>query len=157
MTKFQKIIGYTWASPLTALGVAYAGLFSLLKWYKYVGVKGDVLVWAVDRKKSPTWLLNIWKTWAGHAIGNVVVLKVPLEEKPYILVHEQNHAHQCMRLGVFQPILYALSYFAIKFGCTDSDPYYDGPFEIDSRRVAGQIVDVVGVLKKKGETAKVKL
>jgi hypothetical protein len=53
-----------------------------------------------------------------------------------------------MRLGIFQPIMYGLNMLAIKVGCPGSDPYYDNCFEIDARRSAGQVIDVVGVTQK---------
>lgn len=148
MSKFFKVLGYIWSAPVTVFGLVYALLFNLLGWYAWCGVFGDALVWVVKTDKAPTWLLNLWKKWAGHTIGNVVVLKQTPAARPVILTHEQKHVDQCMRLGVFQPLVYALSYLALKFGCTGSDPYYSNPFEIDARRAAGQIVDVEGRLKR---------
>ena len=84
-------------------------------------------------------------------MGSIVVMKKFEEGSKYsetTLVHELNHTKQCMRLGIFQPILYGLSYLAIKIGCSESDPYYSNPFEVDSRRVAGQVIDVEGYVRK---------
>ena len=152
LDKVKNVLGWMWASPVTLPGLTYAGLFGALKWYRWHGVEGNALVWVMDEDKAPSWLLGLWKKWAGHAIGNVVVLtKSPVDNKT-TLVHEQRHVLQCMRLGVFQPLIYGLSMLAIKLGCPNSDPYYDCPFEIDARRAAGQVVDVVGTMKGKGQT-----
>ena len=149
--KFKRYFGYVWSFPVTFFGLAYASAFQLARWYKWHGIKGDALVWCVDGDRSPQWLLKLWQGWAGHTIGNVVVLKKTPEQSPVILVHEQKHVDQCMRLGVFQPILYGLNLAAIKIGCAGSDPYYSNPFEIDARRAAGQLIDVEGAIKKIAE------
>ena len=145
--KFKKYLGYAWASPVTLFGL-YAVAFKKFGWYKFLGVRGDALVYIVDTDRAPDWLLRLWKNWAGHAVGNVVVLFRDPTSKPQTLTHELKHVSQCMKLGVFQPLVYGASYLAIKFGCPGSDPYLDNPFEIDARRAAGQVIDVVGALQK---------
>ena len=112
---------------------------------------GAGLVYIVNQEKSPTWLKKLWKPWAGHAIGNVVVLNGDLPKMNATLEHEMVHVRQVMRLGVFQPLIYGAAYLGIKFGCESSDPYYSNPFEIDARRTVGQVVDVEGTLKKRKE------
>lgn len=149
-----RYLKFAWAFPVTFFGLVYALLFWALKWHSWRGIHGDALVWTVN-PTAPAWLQSLWKDWAGHAIGNVVVLRNNELINSTTLTHEQKHVDQCMRLGIFQPIVYAMSYLAIKFGCPGSHPYYDSPFEIDARRAAGQIVDVVGALKKlKDKTGK---
>lgn len=143
--KMKKYLGYAWASPLTIFGLTYAGLFTLLGWYRWMGVKDDALVWLVNNDKVPTWLSKTWKRWAGHAVGNVVVLK---DMKAIILKHEQKHVAQMMRLGIIWPVVYFGSMLVIKWGCTSSDSYYDNPFEIDARRHAGQLIDIIGMKNK---------
>jgi hypothetical protein len=145
--KLKKILGYAWASPVTGCGLLYVGLFTLLGWYDWHGVRGDALVWTVN-EDVPKWLCLAWQPWAGHAVGNVVVMRQIPGDTSVILTHEQKHVDQCMRLGVFQPIIYLLSMVAIKFGCPGSDPYFSNPFEIDARRHAGQLIDVEGAVKK---------
>jgi hypothetical protein len=140
----KKILGYLWASPVTFVGLLYTTAFWALGWHTWVGTKGDGLVWKVNHDKAPQWLMNYWKKWGGHAIGNVVVLRDSVEESQRTLTHELKHVDQVMRLGVFQPILYGLNLLAIKYGCPGSDPYYDNPFEIDARRHAGQVIDMTG-------------
>jgi hypothetical protein len=152
--KVKKILGYVWAGPVTAAGLIYSGTFKTLGWYAWYGVNGDALVFVVDEVKSPAWLLSAWKKWAGHTIGNVVVFKSIPDDKSLTLTHELKHVDQCMRLGIFQPIMYGLNMLAIKLGCPGSDPYYTNPFEIDARRAAGQIVDVEGTIKKFRENKK---
>lgn len=149
MQKAARIAGFVWAAPLTLLGLIYVHVFVLLRWYKRLGVFGDALVWQLVPEKAPAWLDKAWLRWGGHTIGNVVVVKHDLttDRGKLILRHEQEHVHQCMVLGVFQPILYALAYIGLMF-CRYSHPYYDNPFEIDARRAAGQVVDVVGALKR---------
>lgn len=146
--KFGTILGYAWAFPVTLPGIIYASFFQLLGWHNWIGLKGDALVWVINPQKSPQFLLNLWKGWGGHTIGNVVVLRSPPDEKAVILVHEQKHVDQCMRLGIFQPIMYGLNMLAIKVGCPGSDPYYSNPFEVDARRAAGQIIDIEGATKR---------
>ena len=145
--KFKKILGYIWASPVTFVGLTYSGLFRLAGWYKWIGRKEDALAFRVNQD-APTWLTKLWKKWSGHAVGNVIVLNVDPDSKPTVLQHELVHVRQCMRLGIFQPIIYGISYLGIKFGCESSDPYFSNPFEIDARRSVGQVVDVEGVLKR---------
>lgn len=145
--KVKKYLGYVWASPVTLFGLAYSSSFQLVGWHMWVGVKDDGLVWRVS-PAAPSWLVKLWKAWSGHAIGNVIVLNVDPDKRPVVLTHELVHVRQCMRLGIFQPIIYGLTYLGIKFGCEASHPYFSNPFEIDARRVAGQIVDVEGTMKK---------
>lgn len=146
--KVKKYLGYAWASPLTLLGVTYAGFFSAFGWYRWVRIEGDSLVWTTVFDKCPLAICSFWQAWAGHAIGNVIVMNEKYLEKKKFLMHELKHVDQMMILGIFQPIIYGLCYVGIKLGCLGSDPYYDNPFEIDARRYAGQIVDVIGVKNK---------
>lgn len=140
--KIKKILGYVWASPVTLLGLLYASLFWALGWYNWGGVEEDGLVWEVDNSSIPNWLKAYWRNWGGHAIGNVVVLKYPMEKYPELLAHELRHVEQVMRLGVFQPIVYGINLLAIRVGCPGTDPYHYNPFEVDARRVAGQDIEV---------------
>lgn len=152
--KIKKYAGYAWASPLTLLGVTYAGLFTAFGWYKWERVAGDALVWRASLSVCPAIIRNYWSGWAGHAVGNVVVISDKHLDKPKVLVHEQAHVDQMMRLGIFQPIIYGLCYVGVRLGCPGSHPYYDNPFEVDARRAAGQVVDVIGFAKKIAESKK---
>jgi len=152
MPKLLNWIGYVWAFPVTFWGLSYASFFNLIGWYVWHGVEGEALVWLVNDKKIPTWLSRLWKNWGGHAIGNVIVLKYDPSVKPLVLKHEQKHVDQVMRLGIFQPIVYAINLVAIRLGCSGSDPYFSNPFEIDARRYAGQVIDVEGYVKKINDT-----
>lgn len=143
----KKLLGYVWASPVTVAGLLYAGVFHALGWYQWHGRVEDGLVWRTS-SKSPEWLSKLWKNWAGHAIGNIVVLNCDPSKKTLTLQHELVHVRQCMRLGIFQPIIYAISSVGIYLGCESSDPYWTNPFEIDARRTVGQIVDIEGALKR---------
>jgi hypothetical protein len=92
----------------------------------------------------------LWENWAGHCIGNVVVVKLNVNSPrgQIVLKHEQEHARQCMALGIFQPIVYVTCYLVIKFAFNESHPYFSNPFEVEARRVAGQPVDIEGLSKK---------
>lgn len=153
MSKFLRVLGYVWASPITVLGLVYALFCSLMGWYKSVGVRKDALVWLMLTDKSPAWLNKRWVRWAGHTVGNVVVLKYDPDttnEGRVTLVHESEHVRQMMILGVFQPLMYALIYVCIKVACDKAThPYYSNSFEIAARRVADQIIDVESTLKSK--------
>lgn len=145
--KVKKVAGYAWSAPVTVVGLVYTSIFQLIGWHDWIGVRDDALVWRVS-SSVPQWLGTLWKPWSGHTIGNVVVLNVDPEEQPKVLLHEMVHVRQCMRLGVFQPLIYGLAYLGIKFGCEASDPYFTNPFEVDARRAVGQVIDVEGALKR---------
>lgn len=147
MNKAKKILGYVWASPITAAGLAYSCVFWCLGWYKWAGIHGDGMVWQT-KKEMPSWLVRLWKNWAGHAVGNVVVLNRDPAKDPTTLNHELVHVRQCMRLGALQPVIYAISSFGIWAGCETSNPYWSNPFEIDARRAVGQRVDVESAIAK---------
>ena len=145
--KVKKFLGYVWASPVTVVGLAYVGIFNALGWYNYYDKTEDALIWKTNSSKMPQWLGKLWKPWAGHTVGNVVVMNENFILKTLYVKHELVHARQCMRLGVFQPIVYGINLLAIKIGCEASSPYWSNPFEIDARRVVGQLIDVEGALK----------
>lgn len=153
MSKLGHFVGVVWSGPLTLIGLAYVTLFTALGWYRHLGWKGDANVWYLVPDKMPKWLTKAWARWNGHTVGQVVVLRndIGSDRGKLTLRHEQQHVWQCMRLGIFQPIFYYVSYVAIKLACPNSDAYYSNPFEIDSRRAAGQVVDVEGALKKLAE------
>lgn len=151
-----RVLGWVWALPVTVTGILYVAIPWLFGWYSFYGRCGFALVWKCNVEKQPEFLKRAWKRWAGHAVGCVIVLKLDPSVRPTTLVHEQKHVDQCMRLGVFQPILWSLLWFVIKVGCPGSDPYYDNPFEIDARRSAGQVIDVIGAIRKLNEAAAAK-
>jgi hypothetical protein len=136
----KRILGWIWASPVTAIGLLYVLVFWALRWYVWVGLHPDALVWQLDSEKAPGWLKDAWSTWGGHCIGNVVVLKDNPDFNPIVLRHEREHALQCMRLGVLQPIIYAIALLAAKT-LDNVDPYRSNVFEIDARIAAGQPVE----------------
>lgn len=149
MFDFKRVLGFAWAAPVTAVGLVYVALFARLGWYKRLGIMGNALVWQLNPDKAPAWLNQRWAAWGGHTIGNVVVVRfnVDTDRGRVTLRHEQEHCLQCMRLGIFWPVLYFLSYLAIRLGCPKSDPYYSNVFEVDARRAAGQLVDVEGAAR----------
>lgn len=150
MKRFLRILGFAWAWPVTMWALMYVGIFNLFGWYKHLGVRGDSLVWVCDLSAMPKWLAKLWAGWAGHTIGNVVVLRdePDTDRMKTVLVHEQEHVRQYMVLGVFMLPLYALSWLVIKVAFKRSHPYYSNPFEVEARRAADQTVDVEKTLSK---------
>ena len=152
--KLMKILGYVWVSPLTLIGLLHVCVLSSLGYYKWLGIKGDALVWIVTfagkSKHMPSFLTKAWERRVGHTIGQVVVLKHPPSGiwGETIMKHEQAHVNQNMRLGILQPFFYATVLVCMTIACKNSSSRYDNPFEIDARRAAGQIIDVVSVIKK---------
>lgn len=149
MSKITRMLGFAWALPLTVAGALYATLFTLAGWYSRIGQRGDAWVWQLRPEKAPPWLNKRWAHWGGHCVGNVVVMKYdPDSDRGKVtLRHEQEHVRQCMVLGIFQPILYYTAYLGL-MTCRHAHPYFDNPFEIDARRAAGQVVDVVGAVRR---------
>jgi len=144
-------LGMLWCSPITFVGGIYAWLFTVFGWYQYVGWIGHAFFFKTNPEKMPKFLTNIWIKWNGHCMANVIVMREdPNSSKQFqrSSIHELAHADQCMRLGVFQPILYSLVWVANKIGCPRNDSYYDTIFEIDARRAAGQIIDIKGTMQK---------
>lgn len=152
MARTRLYLGILFAAPVSILtGLFYVLPFWLLGWHKYLGVKestsgksplGVGPVWAVD-KNAPEWLQKAWLGWGGHCVGSWVVLSAEPEtaERGRILVnHELHHVHQMHTLGFFQPILYALS--MLTAWAANEKPYLANHFEVEARRVAGQIADV---------------
>lgn len=143
-SKLSLALGMIWASPITLVCfVFYVLPCWAMKWYEYIGYHDIVWAWKI-REEAPEWMHKLWKGWAGHCVGNIVVVIERPEKSQYagvIMTHEQQHAVQCMRLGVFQPIMYFLNKLVIRYACKNSHPYFDNPFEIDARRGAGQVID----------------
>ena len=150
MSKFVRIIGFSWASPMTLLGLLYVVLFSALRWYRYAGQNGDALVWEVDHDKTPMWVCRSILFHGGHAIGNVVVTSACVDTVAgrLVLKHELEHVRQFMTLGVFQPMLYVLGWLLVKLTCPRANAFYSNPMEAEARRAAGQLVDVEGALER---------
>ena len=150
MSKFTRVIGFVWASPLTIVGFIYASLFTLFGWYNRADTYGDAFVWVADKKTAPRWVTHSILWWGGQSIGNVVVLlNDPKSDKGRVILrHEQEHVRQMMVLGVFQPVLYAIASLVIRLACPRSHYHYSNPFEIEARRAAGQVVDVEAALRR---------
>jgi hypothetical protein len=157
MPNVKRYIGYAWAAPLTLVGIVYVTFFTMLGWYYPMGRHGDAFVWQLRHHVAPKWFEHWWMRWGGHTIGNIVVMKTDIfsPRGTITLRHEQEHVRQCMTLGIFQPILYGIASLALHF-CEHAHPYYDNPFEVDARRAAGQVVDVIGALKRALEQARLR-
>lgn len=138
------VSGIVWASPITIVCFLFYVLPCwVMGWYEYIGWRDNCWLWKV-KMQAPEFMHRMWKGWAGHCVGNIVVMvESPDASKRFqiVLVHEQQHVRQCMRLGIVQPILYYANRLAITWACKNSHSYYDNPFEIDARRGAGQYVD----------------
>ena len=157
MSKLARVAGFAWAAPLTLLGLIYVTLFTLLGWYRRTGVRGDALIWHVDVRRCPAWVYSRWHI-CGHNFGNVVVMTTDLETDRgrILLKHCQAHVRQNMVLGPLQPVLYTLAWAGL-CACQHAHPYYDNPFEIDARRAAGQVVDIIGALKRAVAEGRIKV
>lgn len=155
MSKVKFFLGTAWSAPITLLCyLFYVFPFLMLGWYHSLGFHDVGWVYVMNEAKAPDWLKKRWARWAGHAMGQLVVLKKFEEGSKYyetVLAHEMVHVRQCMLLGVFQPIVYGLCILAGKVlqkFIGDYDAYLDNMFEVHARRHAGQVVDVVGYTKK---------
>jgi len=143
MFTVKELAGVAWAFPITLVGMLYVIVFEALGWYVYCGCYDCVAVW-VCNKRIPKWLQRMWAGSFGHSVGNVAVLRYNPADPGVIpktaLKHAQVHARQCMRLGIFWPVLYCLCSFMIKLGCRRLDPIADNPLELDVRREIGNDV-----------------
>lgn len=158
MFNLKRIFGFIWAAPATIVGIGIVASFSVFGWYKHVGVRGDALIWQLQPHKSPVWLNNRWKGRCGQTCGNVIVVKhnIDTDRGRVTLKHEQEHTRQFMVFGVFQPVLYTLMSLVL-YLCRHAHKRYDNPFEIDARRAAGQVVDVIGAVNRAYAEGKFKL
>lgn len=156
MQKITRAVGLVWAAPLTLLGLLYVSFFSVLCWCKFYGRYDDALVWVVDRSAAPKWFGRGMH--CGRTMGNVILSATdPMTHVGEgMLRHEQEHVHQQMSLGVLYPVFYWFSSLGILF-CRAAHYFYDNPFETDARRAAGQVIDVIGVVKHAIETGKIKV
>ena len=158
MNRLQRVLGWTWASPLTLCGLLYAGALSVLGWYRWEGAFGDGLVWSPVHEQMPKWLARAWRHWSGQAVGNVIVVNsdVRSHRGQVVLRHEQEHVRQAMVFGPFLPVYYGLAYLGLCL-CAHAHPFYDHPLEVDARRAAGQVVDVIEALKRAVAEGKIRL
>jgi len=158
MSKIAKFVGIVWASPLTLLGMIYVFLFSALGWYEWEGRHGNALTWQLVPERAPDWLLHMWLGWTGHAVGNIVIVHVQIRSLrgQMVIRHEQAHVEQAMTFGVFYPIIYAFMYL-VSCMCRSSYPLYDNVLEISARRSAGQVIDVIGTMKRAIAMGKIKV
>lgn len=150
MARARLYLGFLIASPVTLLaGLFYLLPFWALGWYRYIGVwtspksaLGVAPAWVL-REDAPAWLLRRWKGWGGHCVGTAIVLRRhPSDLDPrgrLLLNHELHHVHQMHKHGALQPLLYAIS--SLTAWASGEKPYLANHFEVEARRVAGQIAD----------------
>lgn len=150
MKKLLSYLGVLWASPITVfLLVTYILPLWVLSYYKFYKFDNESLAIMWKTSNMPKWLSKLWEGWAGHAGGSIVVLNskfLNTKHQDAIIIHELEHINQCMRLGIFQPMVYLVIFIAGKV-IRNTDSYSDNIFEIGARRSAGQIIDVVGARK----------
>jgi hypothetical protein len=148
MRNIKRVLGWTWAAPLTLFGLLVVYIFVALRHCTWVGRHDDVLVWHLVPATRNNFLINLLKKHSGIAVGNVVLLNVsPATIRGKIVLrHEAEHVRQAMYLGIFYPVLYFACWLLLHV-CAYAHPVYDNPFEIDARRAAGQVIDVVSALK----------
>jgi len=140
MSKLLFLIGFIWALPITLLAfIFYVGPLWALGKYKQTGWNEVAFIWRIEVNDN-TWfdriLARLWRGWAGHALGNIVVLKSTATEKT--VVHEKEHVKQMMKLGPLHLVIYGLIYLVGRFVLSNVDGYRDNIFEIDARRKAEQ-------------------
>ncbi len=136
----KVVLGVAWAMPVTLVNLLlHVGPMMAIGGYEFVGVRHPALVFAL-RSDAPKWLRDMWRGWGGNAAGNVIVLREHPDKwnSAKTLVHELEHVRQCMRLGVAQPIAYALCSAVIWVGCPQLSPYRGNPFEVSARMAAVQ-------------------
>lgn len=131
---FWQWVGIVWSLPITLLCfLFYVGPAWALGWYKYVGTRDLALLW-LWTDKVPGWLKKLWGPLWGTTMGNMIVMRYDPDAEFHamkVLVHEQRHVAQCMRFGIFQPIIYWICSGAANL-LWDVDPYHDNIFEIDA-------------------------
>lgn len=138
---WKNIPGYIWCLPLTLIAFIYVGLMVMCRQYDWHAVHGNAFVFKTRRGKMLGVVEKVWKGWGGHAMGQVVVIRDDiLPRSKTLLTHECEHVDQCLRLGLFQPILYLISMFSLWI-IRHGRPYEDCVFEIAARRAAGQEID----------------
>lgn len=146
----------SWAAPATLFGVLFAAVVEVvIGWLTYLGIRGDALVWRVNEKTAPKWIVGLFGWHNALVVGNVIILRHYVDEgrSATVIKHELEHVKQWMTLGPFTPIAYALCWLVL-LTSRHAHPMYDHPMEIDARRSAGQIVDVIGALKRLAEHGK---
>jgi hypothetical protein len=141
-----RTLGRLWSFPVSIFGFIYMLLFWAFRWYSWGGIHDGCPVWYLNIEKAPLWLIRTWKGWGGHTIGITIAMHSPPQYAPTVLRHEQEHVMQCMRLGIFQPIIYLLMLLAGKV-LRNVDSYQANTFEIDARLAAGQPVEPVSKVK----------
>ena len=160
MNKILLVLGTLWALPVTILPFLFYILpLWLLGKYELIGWDERAWFWRVDPGKlGSSWLDNLirdkWQGWSGSTLGSVVVVRAPSgpDDAWYRLtvIHEKEHVLQIMKLGILQPIIYFVIVLVGRFICENANGYYDNIFEIDARRKAGMLIDIVGAAKKMG-------
>lgn len=155
MNRLKFGFGVIWALPVTIVALlVYVAPFCALKWYKCVGVKNIAIVFTLS-DSAPNFLKKAWERTGGHTFGNVVVFKKEPDENlrasQALFAHEMTHVRQYMCLGLFMPIMYCVCSLIGKIlekSIGKYDSYFDNPFEIQARRNAGQVIDVIGLVDK---------
>lgn len=150
MTKLKNFLSIVWASPMTLLGLLLTCIPAMVGWYTYVGVKRKALIFSVNYKDLPLWYQHRWQLKKAFTVGHVVVINCDLHSKhgDCVLLHELEHVRQFEILGIFYPMVYLLVWLALAVVCKLSNPRYSHPFELEARRVAGQVIDVEGLILK---------
>lgn len=154
MGRVKFVMGFLWAAPVTLLSfLFYVMPFWCMGWYMFAGWRELAWCWYLN-PKAPSWIQKKWKHWAGQTVGSLIIMKQFPDNSQYmnvILKHELTHVRQLMILGVFQPLLYFANWLTgtiLKKTIGHVDGYFDNLMEINARRSAGQIVDVVTLTEK---------
>lgn len=149
MSKLLNVLMLMWASPLTLLGLLHVVPCWMFGWYKLIGRREDGIVWILNVGCMPWWLTHMWSIGNGYSCGNIVVLRhfPDIDPGKIVLRHELEHVRQTMVMGPMYPIAF-IGGFLTLCACGHAHPLYDHPLEVDARRAAGQVVDVIGALRK---------
>ena len=154
---FTKFLGYLLALPITLFGFHLVFIPWCFGWYRLLGIRQEAIVFVTVPEKLPGFMKYFWESsnfdLYGVCYGNIIVIdsadmKIDDESEnskwSTTLTHEMTHVHQCMKLGLLQPILYFSTWIIAKLALKYADGYWDNIFEIEARRRAGQKIDVVG-------------
>lgn len=156
MSKAIRFLMLAWAFPATLFGVFIASFFDVIVgWLTYLGRRDDAIVWSLN-ERAPKWInTRLFGFHNALVVGNIIVLRHYIDDdrSAFVIRHELEHVKQWMTLGIFMPIAYMLCWLVLQTS-RHAHPTYDHPMEIDARRAAGQVVDVIGALKRLAEHGK---
>ena len=129
----RALLGWAWALPTTALGVA----LGLLGGARPVRLAGWERAWIWHLGRGP--LRVVYARWpfriSAMTVGAVVLVD-PAAESERLIVHERCHVRQAFWLGpLFVPAYFLVAGVTLMRG---RHPYRDHPMEISARAAEGR-------------------